>query len=150
MAALDFPSSPTNGQVYTANGSSWTYNSTITAWLSTNPITAATSPLITGTIIEDVYTISDGAAFAIDPSNGSIQTVTLGANRTPTVANWTSGQSVTLRVADGTAYTITWTTIGVVWVGGSAPTLATSGYTIIELWKDGSTYYGALVGTVAS
>ena len=35
MAALDFPSSPTNGQVYSANGKSWTYNSATSSWLST-------------------------------------------------------------------------------------------------------------------
>jgi hypothetical protein len=108
-----------------------------------------TMPVINGTIVEDVFTITDGAGFAIDPTNGSIQLVTLGASRTPTVANFDAGEAVTLMVADGTAYTITWTTIGVVWVGGSAPTLATSGYTVIELWRVGSTYYGALVGNVA-
>jgi hypothetical protein len=108
-----------------------------------------TMPVINGTIVEDVFTITDGAGFAIDPTNGSIQLVTLGASRTPTVANFDAGEAVTLMVNDGTAYTITWTTIGVVWVGGSAPTLATSGYTVIELWKVGSTIYGALVGSVA-
>jgi hypothetical protein len=108
-----------------------------------------TSPTMIGTLIEDVFTITDGAGFAIDPDNGSIQLVTLGANRTPTVANFDAGEAVTLMINDGTAYTITWTTIGVVWVGGTAPTLATSGYTVIELWRVGSTYYGALVGNVA-
>jgi hypothetical protein len=108
-----------------------------------------TSPTMIGTLIEDVFTITDGAGFAIDPDNGSIQLVTLGANRTPTVANFAAGEAVTLMINDGTAYTITWTTIGVVWVGGSAPTLATSGYTVIELWRVGSTYYGSLVGNVA-
>ena len=38
---------------------------------------------------------------------------------------------------------------GVVWVGGSAPTLATTGYTVVELWKVGSTIYGAHTGDVA-
>jgi hypothetical protein len=108
-----------------------------------------TSPAMIGTLIEDVFTITDGAGFAIDPDNGSIQLVTLGANRTPTVANFAAGEAVTLMINDGTAYTITWTTIGVVWVGGTAPTLATTGYTVIELWRVGSTYYGALVGNVA-
>lgn len=108
-----------------------------------------TSPTMIGTLIEDVFTITDAAGFAIDPDNGSIQLVTLGANRTPTVANFAAGEAVTLMINDGTAYTITWTTIGVVWVGGSAPTLATTGYTVVELWRVGSTYYGALVGNVA-
>lgn len=109
-----------------------------------------TDPVITGTITEDVYTITDGAGFVINPRNGSMQQVTLGANRTPTVSGWVSGDAITLKVADGSAYTITWTTIGVVWVGGSAPTLATSGFTLIVLWRDGSTYYGKYVGDVAS
>jgi hypothetical protein len=32
VSALDFPSSPTNGQTYTANGVTFTYNSTVGAW----------------------------------------------------------------------------------------------------------------------
>ena len=52
-----------------------------------------------------------------------------------------------LMVADGSSYTVTWPTM--TWVGGSAPTLATSGYSCIELWKVGSTLYGSHVGDVA-
>jgi hypothetical protein len=113
-----------------------------------------TDPAITGAILEDIYAISDGAAFEIDPGNGSIQSITLGAARTPKATNFANGESVTLIVADGTAYTITWTDAtfggsGVAWVGGSAPTLATSGYTVIELWKWNNQVYGARVGDVA-
>ena len=108
---------------------------------------------LTGTK-ETVFTITDGTAFEIDPANGGIQTITLGASRTPKGTNFTTGQSVTLMVNDGTAYTLTWTdttfgTGGVVWVGGTAPTLATTGFTVIELWEVGTQVYGALVGTVA-
>ena len=96
-----------------------------------------------------VYAIVDGASVDIDPANGGIQTWTLGANRTPTATNFTAGQAVTLMIGDGTAYAVTWSTIGVVWVGGTAPTLPTTGYGVIELWKVGSTVYGAYVGAVA-
>lgn len=105
-----------------------------------------TDPAIVGTITEDVYTISDGASVDINPSNGSIQLWTLGASRTPTATSFGAGESVTLMILDGTAYTVTWTTIAVTWVGGTAPTLDTTKYTVIELWKVGSTVYGALVG----
>jgi len=113
-----------------------------------------TDPAIIGTILEDVYTISDGAAFEVDPGNGSVQLITLGANRTPLATNFAAGESVTLMVDDGTAYAITWTDTtwgpsGVIWTGGSAPNLATSGYTVIQLWKVGSQVYGAKVGEVA-
>jgi hypothetical protein len=51
-------------------------------------------------------------------------------------------------IDDGTARTITWSTLNPVWEtnGGTAPTLATSGYTVIVLWKVGTTIYGARVG----
>jgi hypothetical protein len=109
-----------------------------------------TEPLIDGTIVEEVFTITDGASVDIDPSNGSIQLWTLTASRTPVLpTSWTAGQGITLQIADGTAYAITWTTMGVIWVGGVAPPLAEAGYTVVELWKVGTTIYGALVGDVA-
>jgi len=113
-----------------------------------------TDPAIIGTILEDVFTITDGAAFEVDPGNGSVQLITLGASRTPKATNFAAGESVTLMVDDGTAYAITWTDAtwgsgGVIWAGGSAPTLATTGYTVIQLWKVSTQVYGALVGNVA-
>jgi len=108
-----------------------------------------TNKTITGTK-ETVFTITDAAAFEINPANGGIQTITLGANRTPAATNFTAGQSVTLMIDDGSAYAITWSTINPTFVGasatGSAPTLATSGYNILEMWKVSSTIYAAFVG----
>jgi hypothetical protein len=97
---------------------------------------------------EEVFAITDGATVNLDPNNGSIQTWTLGDNRTPDQANWAAGQSITLMVDDGTARTITWTTLAPVWEtnGGNAPTLALTGFTVIVLWKVGTTIYGARVG----
>jgi len=113
-----------------------------------------TDPAIIGTILEDVFTITDGAAFEVDPGSGSVQLITLGASRTPLATNFAAGESVTLMVDDGSAYTLTWTDAtwggsGVVWVGGDAPTLATSGYTVIQFWKVSTQVYGAYVGDVA-
>jgi hypothetical protein len=112
-----------------------------------------TDPAIVGTILEDIFTISDGAAFEIDPSNGSIQLITLGANRTPKATNFVNGESVILMVDDGSAYALTWTDAtfggsGVVWKtnAGVAPTLNTTGYTVIVLWEVASQVYGARVG----
>lgn len=82
----------------------------------------------------------------INPDNGSIQIFTLTGN-----LDWTgddeleNGESILLMVADGTStYSITWPTI--TWVGGTAPTLDTTKYTCIEIWKVSSILYGALVG----
>lgn len=108
---------------------------------------------INGAFGEKVHTITDGAAFEIDPGNGTVQLITLGASRTPKATNFAAGESITLMVDDGSAYTLTWTDAtfggsGVVWEtnGGVAPTLATSGYTTIVLWKVGTQVYGARVG----
>ena len=112
---------------------------------------AATGGTFTGSvsfedaITENVYTITDGASVDLDPDNGMIQQWTLGANRTAT-ESLTTGQSVMLMVSAG-SYTLTFPTI--TWVGGTAPTLAASGYTVIEIWKTASTLYGATVGDVA-
>lgn len=112
-----------------------------------------TDPAIIGTILEDVFTITDGAAFEIDPGNGSVQLITLGASRTPKATNMVAGEAITLMVDDGSAYTLTWSDAtfggsGVVWKtnAGVAPTLNTTGYTVIVLWKVSTQVYGARVG----
>ena len=150
---------------YTGNGSKaltlnsgatdvqWTTLVDLTSAQSITGVKTLTDPAIVGTILEDIYTISDGAAFEIDPGNGSIQLITLGASRTPKATNFAAGESVTLMVDDGTAYALTWTDAtfggsGVVWKtnGGVAPTLNTTGYTVIVLWKVSTQVYGARVG----
>lgn len=112
--------------------------------------TVLTNPSVTGSLIEDVYTITDGASVDIDYTNGSIQMWTLGANRTPTATVFPEGVSITLHIADGTNYAVNWTTIGVVWIGGVAPVLPTTGYGIIVLYKAGGVIRGLYCGASAS
>jgi len=109
---------------------------------------ALTNKTLTGTK-ETTFTITDGAAFEIDPRNGGIQKVTLGASRTPASTNFAAGHSVLLGIADGTAYTITWTNVVDVWIGGAAPTLATTGWSWVAIWMEGTTTYGKYVGDSA-
>ena len=99
---------------------------------------------LTGTPVEDVYAIT-GTSVALDPANGSIQTHTLSGATTYT-DGFSAGQAVTLMIDDGTAATITWPTM--TWVNNAAvaPTLATTGYTVVALWKVSTVLYGALVG----
>jgi len=140
---------PSNGQVLTADNNGEAYWAAAGGGSSGLPASGGTftgSVTFEDAINENVFTITDGASVDLDPDNGMIQQWTLGANRTAT-ESLTSGQSMMLMVADGTAYTLTFPTM--TWVGGSAPTLATSGYTVIELWKTATTLYGAKVGDVA-
>lgn len=95
--------------------------------------------------VETVYALSTTTP-ALDPANGTVQTWTLSGNSTPT-DSLAAGESITIHILDGTAYTITWPTME--WVGGSAPTLDTTNETIVQLWKVGTTLYGALVGVAS-
>ena len=95
-------------------------------------------------INENVFAITDASSVALDPDNGMVQTWTLGANRTAT-DSLTTGQSMLLIVtASGSNYTLTWPTM--TWRGGSAPDLGGATPTAIELFKVGSTLYGATIG----
>ena len=128
-------------QAYDANNTTASNTQTLT----NKTIEAGT---FTNGYTEEVFAIS-GTTPALSPTDGSIQTWTLSGNSTPTAGTWAAGQSVTLMIDDGSAYTITWTSVGVVWVGGTAPSLATSGFTVLQLWKVGSTIYGVKTGEVA-
>ena len=111
-----------------------------------------TAPIATGAILNDGYTEEvfavTGTTPALSPTNGSIQTWTLTAASTPTAGTWAAGQSITMMIDDGTAYAITWTSLAITWKtdAGVAPTLNTTGLTAIQLWKVGTTIYGARVG----
>lgn len=124
---------------------------TVSGYGITDAVTATSTTTLTnktlGDLKETVYTITDGASVDLDPANGPIQVWTIAANRTPTATNFAEGESMMLMVDDGAAYTITWPTM--TWVGGAAPALAASGYTVMELWKVSTTLYGAQVGIVA-
>jgi hypothetical protein len=95
-------------------------------------------------IIQTVFALS-GTTPALDPTNGTIQTWTLSASSSPT-DSLVAGESLTLMIDDGTAYTITWPSVTWKTDGGTAPTLNTTGFTAIILWKVGSVLYGARVG----
>ena len=106
-----------------------------------------TTPTLNSGYTEQVFAVS-GTTPALSPTNGSIQTWTLTANSTPTAGTWSSGQSLTIMIDDATGFTVTWTSLPVTWKTntGSAPTLNTTGYTAIALWKVGTIIYGARVG----
>jgi hypothetical protein len=132
-----------------SDGSAWLTSKTAPAGAlvgttDTQTLTAKTL----GNYTETVFSITDGATVDLNPNNGPIQQWILGANRTPGQASWAAGQSITLLVDDGSAFTIDWATLAVQWKtdGGTAPSLNTTLPTVIVLWKVGSTIYGARVG----
>jgi hypothetical protein len=116
---------------------------------STNTVTnkTLTDPVIIGTITEDIFALTDGATVDVNPGNGSIQTLTLtSTGRTLTFTNMVNGEAITLMINDGTAGTITTWNATFVNNNGVAPTLSTTGYTVVSVWEVGSVVYAALVG----
>lgn len=130
------------------------YSSNLTNWaaITTSSKVDSSSGSASGLTLNDGYTEEvfsiSGTTPALSPSNGSIQTWTLTANSTPTAGTWNSGQSITLMIDDGSAYTVNWASMSITWKtnAGAAPTLNTAGYTMIVLSKVGSVIYGARVG----
>ena len=95
-------------------------------------------------VVETVFALT-GTTPALNPTSGMIQTWTLSASSTPT-DSLNAGESLTLMIDDGTAYTITWPSVTWKTNGGVAPTLNTTGFTVIVLWKVSTVLYGARVG----
>jgi hypothetical protein len=197
--AIDFPNSPTIGQIFTSGDNKWEWDGTSwnvvptelpagatgptgptgatgpigatgptvypaagmavsngTAWITSKATpngvvvgTTDTQTLTNKTFTgykETVFTLTDAATVTPNVSNGTIQFWTLADNRTLNTSGINDGESLTLMIDDGSAYSITWSVVK--FVNNIAPTLATTGYTVIELWKANSNTYGALVGNV--
>lgn len=99
----------------------------------------------TGAIKTATDTVYELVGTAITADNGAMQFKTLSANTTFT-ESLASGQAVTLELYAG-AFSITWPTV--YWLNTTssttAPILNTTGPTIVELWKRGTTLYGSKV-----
>lgn len=131
------------------SGTSFNGSSAVTIAIDSTVATLTGSQTLTnktfGGYVETVYAITDGPSVDINPANGSIQTWTLGASRSPTASSFTAGQSVLLSITGG-GNGITWPSVTWKTNSGTAPTLNSSGVTAISLWKIGSTIYGARIG----
>lgn len=142
-ASVDFVYDGTTWQVYVMMGSE------IADPISYLPLTGGN---LTGDLqvkgVRETVTALSGTTPAIDPTAGSIATWTLSGASTPTFgAGWAEGESILLMIDDGAGYAITWPTMQ--WAGGTAPTLPTSGYAAITVFKVGATFYGTSAGDMS-
>ena len=106
--------------------------------------TFSSNTVFNAAIKENVYVLS-GTTPALNPGNGTVQTQTLTGTTTYS-DGLSAGQSMILMIDDGSSQTVVWPTITWVNNGGLAPTLSTTNYTVVVIWKVGSTLYGAFVG----
>ena len=134
-----------NAEVYTAVNTAVGGLSSKSETLTNKTLSA---PIISNASLEDnyreeVYVLT---GTILDPLNGSIQYTTLTGATTLTVsASFVAGHSILLMINPGT-FAVTWPTI--TWAGGSAPTLDTSKFNTIVLWRVGSVMYGAAIGAM--
>ena len=89
--------------------------------------------------------VQNYAGTVLSTDGGAMQRINLTGNTTFT-ESMGQGDTISLQIADGAGgYTITWPTMN--WIGGSAPTLATTGRTMVVIWKnDAGVLYGNHVG----
>jgi len=109
-----------------------------------------TNKTLSNPIVNDGFKEEVGTSVpsTLNPNNGSMQKFTLSGTWSPT-DELESGESILIMVNDSSSnYSITWPTI--VWLRAITPKTPTVGFACIELWKVGSTLYGAYMGEVAS
>ena len=139
-ASVDFVYDGTTWQVYVSMG---------TELVDYLPLAGGT---LTGDLqvkgVRETVIALSGTTPAIDPTAGTIATWTLSGASTPTFgAGWAEGESILLMIDDGAGNTITWPTMQ--WAGGTAPTLPTTGYAVVTLFKVGATFYGTSAGDMS-
>ena len=133
-------------------------NLTGTASININGTVGATTPAAgtftnlssTGTLtfknpIEAVYSLgTTGGTIAPDPANGSVQSITLNSALTLNAfTNPTAGESLTLIINGGTAYTSITSTMK--FAGGIKTLTGTAGcIDIVSIYYDGTNYYASL------
>jgi hypothetical protein len=126
--ALNFPSSPTTGQIFTGGGKSWKWSGA--AWQANTD--AYSSPVV------------PVPALNIDCGAGNYFTKTISANSTFTFSNIPTSvaYSFTLELTH-TSGTVTWPA-SVLWPSNSAPTLTTGKtHLFIFVTDDGGTIWRA-------
>ena len=108
-----------------------------------------TKPIVNGSV-QAVTTDSDGATVTFNLSASNVHQVVLGDNRTLAISNGTIGQYFAVElIQDNTgSRTVTWFST-IKWVGGTAPTLTTTGNkkdTFMFRITGTGTYDGYIVG----
>tara|TARA_R100000995_G_scaffold1779_2_gene1223 strand:- start:480 stop:1718 length:1239 start_codon:yes stop_codon:yes gene_type:complete len=113
-----------------------------------------TTPVVTtldmaGAIQEHaVNYASVSGSTALNAANGTIQRWVLSGAVTPT-DSLSDGEAITLVIDDGSAYAISWGSLTIKWIGGSAPSLDATNETLIVIWQLNNTLYGMSPGVLS-
>ena len=139
--SVDFPDTPTIGQIYTFGSNEWEWSGV--KWVSVSPTT-----LKLVNYQETVGTVTSGT---IDLSTGNVFSDAPAANVTYVLSNppaTGTAYGFTLKVTPSTTITVTWPA-AVDWAGGTAPDAPANGETDVFVFftiDGGTTYYGLQSG----
>lgn len=98
---------------------------------------------VAGKITEAVHELEISETIAIDPANGTIQTIAMTANVTLT-DSLASGEFVTLQITSVGDDSVTWPVMQ--WMFGNEPVLHATNTNWVQLFKVGSILYGSYIG----
>jgi len=137
----------TNVQAYSANLTTWAGKTVPTdTVVGTTDTQTLTNKTLTG-YTETVTALATSGSVALNPANGTINTLAAAGTVTFT-DSLSAGQSLVVMLTNGSSYTINYPTM--TWVGptgNTAPTLNSAN--VLVFWKVGTTLYGAHVGKYA-
>jgi hypothetical protein len=94
-------------------------------------------------VLEQTATVGNsGTSTTLALTTGSVQTVTLSGNCTFTMPTATAGASITLILTQGGTFTATFT--GVLWAGGTAPTITATAnkVDVLVFVSNGTSWFG--------
>lgn len=139
--SVDFPDTPTIGQIYTFGSNEWEWSGV--KWVSVSPTTLklVNYQETVGTITSATVDLSTGNVFSDAP--GTAQTYIF--SNPPTTG---TAYGFTLKVTPSATITITWPA-SVDWAAGTAPDAPASGETDVFVFftiDGGTTYYGFQAG----
>lgn len=95
------------------------------------------------TVLEQTVTVGNsGTSTTLSLANGSVQTVTLNGNCTFTMPTASAGASLTLILTQSGTFTATFT--GVLWAGGTAPTITATAnkVDVLVFVSNGTSWFG--------
>lgn len=133
--AIDFPNTPTNGQVFTVGDRSWQWSSTSNLWESVATYGNTSAEITAKTFTGLVSTTTT----ELDFSSETFKTISISSTTTFTASNYSTGRTITVRVtSDATQRTINFPT-GWIFVGTKPTFIAASKVGILTVTSFGTT-----------
>ena len=99
-----------------------------------------------GSYTETIFQTSGTGVTTLSPTDGTLQVLDVIGPCTLSYGTWSAGQSITLMISNPSGSALSWPATTWVNNAGLAPTLSTTGFTVVGLWMFSGSVYGAFIG----